>query len=249
MKNLCIKKIGEFYKVTKFSTKENHFNKSKKLDRDYKDESLKRSKRVIIEKVLSNLDKFNYFCTLTFDISKIDRYDLSLVKTKLLNWFNYFKKNYDNDFCYLIVPELHKDNAIHFHGFLHLDSKFTTLFRDNMYNWTNYSTKFGFNSLVKITDKSEKIAFYISKYVTKSSMSLFGKSYFCSCNLRLAPKVITSDLSLFKKCVELKIPLIQYDYCTIINQVSSFIVESTCPREFSILQLMSESPDIFKFIN
>lgn len=247
MKYLSIKKIGFSYKVTKFSKSVGSNFRKIGSDRNYKDESLKRSKRIIIEKVLSNLDKFNYFCTLTFDSCKIDRYNHQLVKDKMLQWFNYFKKHYDPNFLYIVIPELHKDNAIHFHGFLRLDTKFTTLFRDNLYNWTNFEEKFGFNSLVKIYDNSERMAFYISKYVTKSSLSLFGKSYFCSLNLRLAPKVITSDLTLFNECINLDIPRMQYDYCTIVNRVPSDLVQSTCPREFVILNLLSEEPTTYKF--
>ena len=95
----------------------------KKLDReeqtnksDYEkfDVSLSRSKRCITDIILCN--KFDYFCTFTFDESKIDRFNYDVCQKKLRKFFNNFKNRYAPDFKYLIIPEFHKNGAIHFHG-------------------------------------------------------------------------------------------------------------------------------------
>lgn len=58
---------------------------------------------------------FKYFVTLTLDKDKVDRYDIAAVTRKLNNWLdNHVRRD---GLAYVLVPELHKDGAIHFHGF------------------------------------------------------------------------------------------------------------------------------------
>ena len=57
---------------------------------------------------------FTYFFTWTLSPDEIDRYDAEVVKRKLTTFLR--NKTYRNGFRYLLVPELHKDGAIHFHG-------------------------------------------------------------------------------------------------------------------------------------
>lgn len=52
--------------------------------------------------------------TLTFDGSKVDRYDYNICLTKCCQWLNNQHKRYAPDLAYLFVPEKHKDGAYHF---------------------------------------------------------------------------------------------------------------------------------------
>lgn len=58
---------------------------------------------------------FRYFVTLTLDPAKIDRHDMEAL-TKVLNrWADNRVRR--NGLAYVLVPERHKDGAIHLHGF------------------------------------------------------------------------------------------------------------------------------------
>lgn len=77
-------------------------------------QNLARARRVIRDLILCNY--FRYFCTFTFDGSKVDRYDYPSCKKAITDCFHDFRKRHAPDFRYLLVPERHKDRAWHFHG-------------------------------------------------------------------------------------------------------------------------------------
>lgn len=58
---------------------------------------------------------FKYFVTLTLDKAKIDRYDMKAITKKLNSWADNQVRR--KGLTYILVPERHKDGAIHFHGF------------------------------------------------------------------------------------------------------------------------------------
>lgn len=57
-----------------------------------------------------------YFVTFTLDATKIDRRDIHVITKKLNRWLDNMVRR--KGLCYLMVPELHKDGAIHFHGLI-----------------------------------------------------------------------------------------------------------------------------------
>lgn len=59
--------------------------------------------------------KMSYFVTLTLDAAKIDRHDMAAIVHKLNDWLDNRVRR--NGLAYILVPERHKDGAIHFHGF------------------------------------------------------------------------------------------------------------------------------------
>ena len=65
-------------------------------------------------------NRFDYFLTWTLDPKLIDRYDPEIVGKKVRS----FLTNASNrkGFQYIVVPELHKDGAIHLHGLCKLGS-------------------------------------------------------------------------------------------------------------------------------
>lgn len=58
---------------------------------------------------------FKYFVTLTLDQSNVDRYDMDGMVVRLRTWLDNRVRR--KGLAYVLVPELHKDGAIHFHGF------------------------------------------------------------------------------------------------------------------------------------
>jgi hypothetical protein len=77
------------------------------------DRSLRRAAAKLRDMALSN--RFSYFVTLTLDQSKIDRYDMGQITKALNGWLdNHVRRD---GLAYVLVPERHKDGAVHFHGF------------------------------------------------------------------------------------------------------------------------------------
>lgn len=69
---------------------------------------------------IARCNRFDFFFTWTLDPKLIDRYDPDAVKRAV----NTHLKNLSSrkGFRYVIVPEFHKDGAIHFHGLCSLGS-------------------------------------------------------------------------------------------------------------------------------
>ena len=157
--------------------------------------NLWRIKTKIKDYILSN--DFNYFWTLTF---KDDRYDYDLAFKKMGKWLEKMRKKYGK-FDYIMIPELHKDGAIHFHGVtgglnaLIVESgvKHKGAKVHNCLEW-----EYGFTTLTKIRSR-EKTASYVTKYVTKEMQNSIvekgKKKYWCSRGLR-KPDITFTDLNL-----------------------------------------------------
>lgn len=145
-------------------------------------DSIKRACDKIFEIAYAN--DFKYFITFTLDQTKIDRYDPKQIIKKLNTWLA--NKVRRNNLQYIIVPEYHKDKAIHFHGLIsgnNLKLKYSGhKLKDgrSIYNCGSWS--FGFSTVVELDDRKEQVSRYITKYITKDiDMSLekiFGRFYF-----------------------------------------------------------------------
>lgn len=156
-------------------------------------------------KDIALLNNFEYFFTWTLDPSKIDRYDADTVKKKVFDFLKNMVKR--KGFAYVIVPELHKDGAIHFHGLCKLGSLrivpaanahtgevLTTERGQIIYNMQDW--KLGFSTCIPIDENYESACNYIAKYLTKGNDSttnpthkIFGKWYLASRNLRKTPDI------------------------------------------------------------
>ncbi len=165
-------------------------NTKKILDSLEQDEkylnNLARTRRTIRDLALCN--QFDYFCTFTFDGQKIDRYNFDVCRNRITKVFNNYKVRYSPDFRYLIVPEYHKDKAIHFHGLVRGirpedlivsefvmkregDQLFEVPNTKGYVDWQYYSSKCGWFNCSMIRNH-EKCASYIAKYVTKDLVSM-----------------------------------------------------------------------------
>lgn len=126
--------------------------------------STRRTKQTIYE--IARANHWDYFVTFTF---ADDRWNYDEKKRQLRQWFNNFKKRQmkDREFEYLVVPELHEDGAIHFHGLLQGDLT-DHISRKYGYNdkYVIKSFRFGICEIEKVRNRY-KVSNYITKYITK----------------------------------------------------------------------------------
>lgn len=130
---------------------------------------------------IAYINNFKYFVTLTFDPKKVkDRYNDNEIKRLLLNWLKNSVTR--KDLKYLLIPERHKDGAIHCHALISgrlkfFDSGIINNYGKPIYNISDW--KYGFSTAFEITDNNNEKAFikYITKYITKDCKKIFGNYY------------------------------------------------------------------------
>lgn len=166
-----------------------------------RDDNMRRAKGKIFDIALSN--EWSYMITLTLDKDKIDRFDSKAVIKPFSKWLNNMVTR--RGLKYLIVPELHEDGAIHFHGLINdslnlVDSgtvkvpskqfkkplkKSTALKYGYSLSDPNVRTvfniqdyKLGFSTAVRIDNNVESVSKYMTKYTCKNFQKIFGQSFF-----------------------------------------------------------------------
>lgn len=132
-------------------------------------------------------NEFPLFVTLTLDQSQVDRYDYKTVVRKMGHWLDNLVRRHG--FAYLIVPELHKDGAVHFHGLVREEG--LTLLpagrRDKsgrpIFNVSNW--RFGFTTAVRLSGDYGNVCKYITKYIGKGveEGTIGGRYFFHGGNL------------------------------------------------------------------
>lgn len=75
--------------------------------------SCRRAKAAVRDIAMCN--PMSYFVTLTLDGDKVDRHDMPSITRKLNSWLS--NQVQRRGLKYVLVPERHKDGAVHFHGF------------------------------------------------------------------------------------------------------------------------------------
>lgn len=229
---ISIKRNKYDYRISFYSKKQDKlaFGIS---NRDYLFESLARSKRSVIELGINNT--WSHFITITCDARKINRYDYDLVLKKIIKQFNNFKFRFDSDFKYLLIPELHSDGAIHFHGLIFISnvSRLIYLFFDykshSKVYYDNWLLKnIGANRFIPIVRDSNAVVYYICKYISKNNTRVFSHSYFCSRGLKKSVKVFNNESNttlesyIFKNDIK---PIFSNDF------VSNYSVSFECFNE------------------
>lgn len=148
-----------------------------KQDNITRSDSLKRG----IDKIydIAVLNDFQYFITFTLDSNKLDRFDYTLINTKLKKWLSNAVQR--QDAMYLVVPELHKNGAVHFHGLISgnfdlVDSGYKTKKGVTIYNLKNWG--YGFTTAIPLDDNKVATAKYICKYITKDTKRILGNLYY-----------------------------------------------------------------------
>lgn len=161
---------------------------------------------------LARSNDFKWFVTLTLDQTKVDRYDIKAITKKLNGWLDNAVRR--RGLAYVLVPELHKDGAVHFHGFFNdaleaVDSG--TMTGDGgkpkrprseaerarwlaaglrpVFNLPNWSL--GFSTAIELYGEKDAAVAYICKYVTKAATAtgrIGGRWYYSGGELK-TPRV------------------------------------------------------------
>lgn len=140
--------------------------------------SLSRTRNKITLLSLS-FQKWKYFCTFTFNRTKVDRYsydECSRAMQSFLHKLTYYFPN----IVYIVVPELHADGAFHFHGLFNdllpvyrsgsFYSRKINRFVDTFYV-NNSFYDYGFTNCSVIRSQSA-VCKYISSYITSDLVSV-----------------------------------------------------------------------------
>lgn len=139
-------------------------------------DSTRRAKTIISDIVLCN--HFDYFVTLTF---ATHRHDIAYNKKRLTKWLNKQQTRYGK-FRYIIVPELHKDGAVHFHAlFGGYKGKIVQANTKQKQTYNIKSYRLGYSTLKIINQNPtdiKKVSNYIKKYITKDFIQTTNKKRF-----------------------------------------------------------------------
>ena len=155
--------------------------------------SMRRAKSRLRRLALAN--DFRWFVTLTLSPEKVDRYDDSQVVKKLTNWaHNQVRRR---GLRYILVPERHKDGALHFHGFFsdaleavpsgHKDKQGHEIY--NLPGWT-----LGFTAAIETYGDYAGAVAYVCKYIGKQGDKPAGRWYYSGGDLR-EPTVLYGEIS------------------------------------------------------
>lgn len=132
--------------------------------------------------------------TLTLDAAKINRYDSREILRHLNRWLDNNVRR--KGLKYVLVPEHHKDGAIHFHGFFndtlkavdsgHKDRQGHTVFNLPGWGW-------GFSTAIELYGERAAAVAYICKYISKAQEKIGGRWYYSGGDLR-RPDVVWCDV-------------------------------------------------------
>lgn len=156
--------------------------------------SMRRARANVRRLALAN--DFRWFVTLTLDPMKIDRYDPAAVVRKLNQWCSNQVKR--KDLRYILVPERHKDGALHFHGFFSdaleaVASGHTDKSGNMIYNLPGWSL--GFTAAIEVYGDYPAAVAYVCKYIGKQGEKPAGRWYYSGGSLQ-QPEVIYADIGI-----------------------------------------------------
>lgn len=156
--------------------------------------SMRRARARVRRLALAN--DFRWFVTLTLDPQKVDRYDPDAVVRKLNQWCSNQVKR--RGLRYILVPERHKDGALHFHGFFsdsleavpsgHADKHGHMIY--NLPGWT-----LGFTAAIEVYGDYPGAVAYVCKYIGKQGDKPAGRWYYSGGAL-CEPKMLMCDLEI-----------------------------------------------------
>lgn len=162
-----------------------------------KADNLQRSRRRAAVAVydLALCTDFAWFVTLTLNKEMVDRYDAKEVVKRMSTWCDNHVRRHG--LAYVLVPERHKDGAIHFHGFFNdvlktVDSGHTDAQGHPVYNLPDWSL--GFTTAIRLYGDRRHACAYVTKYVTKQQEKIGGRWYYSGGCLK-RPAVELSDVS------------------------------------------------------
>lgn len=214
---------------------------------DSTDRSRRRARVAVRDYGLCN--DFKYFVTLTLDAALIDRYDGKEVVRKLNTWLDNCVRR--QGLKYVLVPERHKDGALHFHGFfndaLEVEDSGTMVPPSGgkpkrprskaqraawaaagghvVYNLPRWG--WGFSTAIELYGRRSAAVGYVCKYISKADEKIGGRWYYSGGGLR-KPELTYSD-----------VPLWAYED---VSNAHSFVIEGLGVRCLSIFDEASAKP-------
>lgn len=132
------------------------------------DKSKRRAKRAVYDYIMCNLD-LNMFVTLTVDKTQCDRYDYKQIVKQLNVWLS--NRVQRDGLKYVLVPERHKDGAVHMHGICNregLNLVNSGRKRGGKTVWNVGDLPLGFSTAIQISGERARVGNYILKYITKA---------------------------------------------------------------------------------
>ena len=154
--------------------------------------SMRRARAKVRRLALAN--DFRWFVTLTLDPQKIDRYDAAAVVKKLGQWCSNHVKRHG--LKYILVPERHKDGALHFHGFFNdalqaVASGHSTKAGQPIYNLPQWDL--GFTAAIEVYGEYAGAVAYVCKYIGKQGDKPAGRWYYSGGDL-CEPDISYADI-------------------------------------------------------
>jgi hypothetical protein len=188
---ICNKSVFKFKGPETFLKGNNKkiIKKPKNMNNFSRYDNIRRAKDKVFD--IASLNDFTHFITWTLDKQLIDRYNAKEVSKKLKFFLS--NKRYRNGLAYLIIPERHKDGAIHMHGLIKGNMKFIDSGQKTENGKTIYNMpewKYGYSEAVELNGESNIIAKYITKYIGKGKRKIFGNYYYAGGNIQRNPDVI-----------------------------------------------------------
>lgn len=153
------------------------------------DRSRRRARAKVRDLALSN--RFSWFVTLTLDQARVNRYDLSSFQRVLTRWLDNAVRR--RGLQYILVPERHKDGAIHFHGFFSeaamemVDSGHTDAAGHPIFNCKAWP--YGFSACIRIYGNYAQAVSYVCKYIGKQGEKPGGRWYYSGGGLQ-KPQIV-----------------------------------------------------------
>lgn len=162
---------------------------------DGPDRAMRRARAQVRELALANT-ALSLFVTLTLDSRRVDRYDMVEITRKLNAWLDNSVRR--RGLAYVLVPERHKDGAIHFHGLFNralalADSGYTDSGGHVIFNLPQWSL--GFTTAIELYGEREAAVGYVTKYIGKQGEKPGGRWYYSGGDLR-RPEVTYCDIPL-----------------------------------------------------
>lgn len=154
---------------------------------------MRRARANVRQLALAN--EFAWFVTLTLDPEKINRYDPVEVVRKMSQWCDNRVRR--KGLKYILVPEHHKDGAIHFHGFFNdalqaVPAGLKDKSGHEVYNLPDWSL--GFTRAVRLYGDYHAAVGYTCKYIGKGTGKIGGRWYYSGGDLA-RPEEREIDLS------------------------------------------------------
>ena len=171
--------------------------------------AVRRAKSSLRDIALCN--PMTYFITLTLDRREVDRYDAAAMQRRLNVWLS--NQVQRRGLAYVLVPELHKDGALHYHGLINaalpvVDSgtvipagggKPRRPRRGDLDSRTVYNLpgwKYGFSTALELVGDYGRAVSYVCKYIGKNLGGKIGGRWYLSGGALLRPQIEYADVDI-----------------------------------------------------